>query len=348
MNQVIDQAMQLMNQGQNFVMASIIEQKGSAPRGTGTKMFITDTQIYGTIGGGAMEAQVIATARDQVLQTRKPVLLKFDLKPEKAAECGFLCGGECSILLYFLDGNQDETKRLFREWKRVIEEGKKAWVIYVWRDTPQEGQACQLLLSIQNEGLIGHFKGNEKVRENLIMNPIRVAIHGDTQTENQYYLEPLFSGGTIYLFGAGHVSKEVAALASNLDFNVIVFDDRAEFTNQDRFPGCEIQVLESFGRIPVMELSDESYVLIITRGHLHDKEVLAWALNQNPYYIGMIGSNTKRDGIYEDLKRQGVKKEALDRVFCPVGLNIGAQTPAEIGISILSQLILKRGERTYE
>ena len=85
MNQVIDQAMQLMNQGQNFVMASIIEQKGSAPRGTGAKMFITPDQIYGTIGGGAMEAQVIETARNQVLQTEKPVLLKFDLKPEKAA-----------------------------------------------------------------------------------------------------------------------------------------------------------------------------------------------------------------------------------------------------------------------
>mgnify|MGYP003421730291 FL=1 len=151
MNQVIDQAMQLMNQGQNFVMASIIEQKGSAPRGTGAKMFITPDQIYGTVGGGAMEAQVIETARNQVLQTEKPVLLKFDLKPEKAAECGFLCGGACSILLNFLDGKLDETKRLFQEWKRVIEEGKKAWIIYVLQDTPQEGKACQLLLSIQKE-----------------------------------------------------------------------------------------------------------------------------------------------------------------------------------------------------
>ena len=348
MNQVIDQGIYLMNQEQIFVMASIIEQKGSSPRGAGAKMFITSNQIYGTIGGGAMEAQVIATAQNQVLQNKEPVVLKFDLKPDVVAESGFLCGGECSILLIYIDGRHDETKRLFHEWKRVIEEGKKAWIIYALQNEQQEGTKCQILLSIQNEGLIGHFKGSEKIRENLIMNPIRVAIHGDTQTGYRYYLEPLFSGGTIYLFGGGHVSKEVAALAGNLDFNVIVFDDRAEFANQERFPGCEIRVLENFGTIPEMDLSEESYVLIITRGHLHDKEVLAWALNQKPYYIGMIGSITKRDGIYKDLMRQGVTQKELDWVHCPVGLDIGAQTPAEIGISILSQLILKRGERTYE
>ena len=103
MNQVIDQGIYLMNQEQIFVMASIIEQKGSSPRGAGAKMFITSNQIYGTIGGGAMEAQVIATAQNQVLQNKEPVVLKFDLKPDVVAESGFLCGGECSILLIYIE-----------------------------------------------------------------------------------------------------------------------------------------------------------------------------------------------------------------------------------------------------
>lgn len=348
MNQIINQVLNMINQDQVFVMASIIEHRGSAPRGTGAKMFITQNEILGSIGGGQMEGDVISMARNQVLESKIPVLMNYDLKPSNAAECGFLCGGECSILLVYFDGQLSETKRLFQEWKRVFVEGKKAWIIYVLSNVLNEQQDCQILLSIQNEGLIGHFKGNDKMLENLVMNPIRIAIHNDVESESHYFIEPLFSGGTIYLFGAGHVSKEVATLARNLDFQVMVFDDREEFANLERFPGCEIQVLQSFRKVPEIELSDDSYVLIITRGHLHDQEVLEWALQQDPYYIGMIGSIKKRDGIYEKLERQGVKSKDLQRVYCPVGLEIYAQTPAEIAVSILSQLILKRGERIYE
>ncbi len=149
-------------------------------------------------------------------------------------------------------------------------------------------------------------------------------------------------GGTAYLFGAGHVSKAVAALARMVGFHVVVLDDRAEFANVERFPGCAVQVIDSFERLPELAIDANSYLLIITRGHLFDRVVLEWALNTPAGYIGMIGSRSKREAIYSHLREQGVPKERLDEVHSPIGLAIGAETPEEIAVSVIAELIQTR------
>jgi xanthine dehydrogenase accessory factor len=121
-------------------------------------------------------------------------------------------------------------------------------------------------------------------------------------------------------------------------------DDRQEFASRDRFKTAdEIIVLNDFsGAMDELEINDDSYVVIVTRGHAHDKTLLAQALRTNAGYIGMIGSRSKRDAVYDALCKEGFSRDEFKRVYSPIGLDIGAETPAEIAVSILAELIKAR------
>ena len=164
-----------------------------------------------------------------------------------------------------------------------------------------------------------------------------------------YVIESIQPPNTIFLFGAGHVSLEFAALSKKAGFRTIVFDDRAEFANANRFPDAdEIRICPGYAEVfKGFVLNAGDYVVIMTRGHRFDKEVLAQALQTEAGYIGMIGSRKKRDTIYKELMDQGFKQSVLEKVFCPIGLAIDAETPAEIGVSIVAQLIQHRANRKH-
>ena len=132
-----------------------------------------------------------------------------------------------------------------------------------------------------------------------------------------------------------------------MGFRIIVFDDRAEFANANRFPDAdEIRICRGFAEVfNGFNTTPDDFIVIVTRGHRFDKEVLAQALQTEAGYIGMIGSRRKRDTIYNELIDQGVHQSALEQVFCPIGLAIDAETPAEIGVSIVAQLIQHRAKR---
>ena len=119
-------------------------------------------------------------------------------------------------------------------------------------------------------------------------------------------------------------------------------DDRSEFADPERYPEArEVRVLENFDAC-LADLGADDYVVIVTRGHLHDRDVLAQALKTGAGYIGMIGSRSKRDAVYRSLLESGYTQADLDRVFCPIGLTIGADTPEEIAVSIVGEMIRVR------
>lgn len=146
------------------------------------------------------------------------------------------------------------------------------------------------------------------------------------------------------MFGAGHVSRQVAKLAKMVEFRVVVLDDRETFANGERFPEADdIRVLAHFDQaFSGLAIDADSYLVILTRGHGHDQTVLAQALRTSAGYIGMIGSRAKRTAIYQALLKQGFSRADLDRVHSPIGVDIGAQTPEELGVSIVGELIYKR------
>lgn len=154
------------------------------------------------------------------------------------------------------------------------------------------------------------------------------------------FVEPILSQPVLYVFGAGHISFFISRLGKMLGFRVAVVDDRADFANAKRFPEADEIIAEEFDAVlPKLSVNKSSYIVIVTRGHLSDEQVLDWAVRTDAAYIGMIGSKKKNKEIFTRLAAKGIPKEALEKVAAPIGLAIGAETPEEIAVSIAAQII---------
>ena len=140
-------------------------------------------------------------------------------------------------------------------------------------------------------------------------------------------MEPIRNAGTVFLFGAGHVSQQIARLTDMLGFKTVVIDDRPAFANQERFPEAEVVVIDTFQSLQELAINRDSYLVIVTRGHLHDSIVLEQVLPMDAVYIGMIGSKKKRDTLFKALEGKGFSPADLRRVYSPIGINIYAETP---------------------
>ncbi|HAJ31891.1 MAG TPA: xanthine dehydrogenase [Candidatus Atribacteria bacterium] len=154
----------------------------------------------------------------------------------------------------------------------------------------------------------------------------------------------------VLIFGAGHISVYVSKLAKMVGFKVTVIDDREEFANQDRFPEADEIIVEDIERaLTHLKITPSTYIIIVTRGHLEDKEVLGSVIRSGAAYIGMIGSRKKNATVFQRLVEQGISKEELDKVHAPIGIDIKAQTPEEIAISIIAEIIqVRRGKINFE
>jgi xanthine dehydrogenase accessory factor len=158
----------------------------------------------------------------------------------------------------------------------------------------------------------------------------------------EVFVEPILPQAILYIFGGGHVSIALAEAAHAAGFDIGVVDDREAFANAARFPMAR-EVYTSYDEaFEKLKPNASTYMVIVTRGHKDDMRVLGWAAGTEARYIGMIGSKRKVLSVYEALEKEGVAPEKLERVYAPVGLEIGALTPAEIAISITAELIAVR------
>ena len=158
----------------------------------------------------------------------------------------------------------------------------------------------------------------------------------------EVFVEPLLPQPMIYLFGGGHVSTAVAKTASAAGFGIVVVDDRETFANKDRFPMAQEIYTSYEDAFEKTSPNNSSYLVIVTRGHKEDMRVLAWAVRTEARYIGMIGSKRKVLSVYRALESDGYKPEEFERVYAPMGLEIGALSPEEIAVSIVAELVAVR------
>ena len=157
------------------------------------------------------------------------------------------------------------------------------------------------------------------------------------------FVEPVLPVPGAFIFGAGHISKSISKVANLAGFATTIVDNRENFANRERFPeAAEIyaeEYEEVFAKLPVNETS---YVIVVTRGHRDDMRVLGWAVSTKARYIAMIGSKRKVIGVVKELEKEGIPREAFERAFAPMGLDIGAITPEEIAVSIVAEMIAMR------
>jgi xanthine dehydrogenase accessory factor len=159
----------------------------------------------------------------------------------------------------------------------------------------------------------------------------------------EIFIEPILPPALLYIFGAGHVAKNLCETAANADFEVIVADDRSSYATKERFPGArEVHALDFDEATKRFDPNESSYIVIVTRGHRDDMRLLRWAVQTRARYVGMIGSKRKVIGIFKTLQQEGLPAHLFDHVHAPIGIDIGAVTPEEIAVAITAELIAIR------
>jgi xanthine dehydrogenase accessory factor len=157
------------------------------------------------------------------------------------------------------------------------------------------------------------------------------------------FVEPVIPQPRAFIFGGGHVSKGISRIATLAGFSTSIIDNREAFANAERFPEAEATYAEEYeDAFPKLPVNSTSYIIIVTRGHRDDMRVLRWAVNTPAKYIAMIGSKRKTISVVHELEKEGLPREAFEKVFAPMGLEIGAELPEEIAISVVAEMIAVR------
>ncbi|MFP4198324.1 MAG: XdhC family protein [Halanaerobium sp.] len=171
-------------------------------------------------------------------------------------------------------------------------------------------------------------------------------INLDQDNKVEFFLEPVVDQSHLTVFGAGHIAEPLVKICSLLDFRVTVVDDREDFLNFDRFPTADQLLLLPYSEyFATAEIRENDYLVIVTRGHQHDYQVLKNVINSKAGYIGMIGSSRKIKTVYDQLRKDGISESKLSGVHAPIGIDIGSETPAEIAVAIAAEIVAVRRDR---
>ncbi|MFH1976038.1 MAG: XdhC family aldehyde oxidoreductase maturation factor [Pseudomonadota bacterium] len=331
-----------LQKGKALVLARIIKSSGSTPRGIGSICFIDeDGVITGTIGGGLLEYKVSAKAKE-LFHTKVSWIYHFQLSQDESAREGMICGGEVTCYLEPLFPKNKALLEIFHSINNLLEKGQSAILLtLISHGIDPMDENCRNLVSIDHpliSNIVALGKGKIKLEE--IKRPVLLKCD---DSDEYAFVEPIAPAPFVILCGAGHISACVAPLAKMVGFKVIVLDDRREFANRERFPMAERICVGPFVQtLGEISITKSSYIVIVTRGHAFDKAVLKTVLDSDPAYIGMIGSIRKRDALYDALIKEGASQEKLSTVYSPIGTEIDAQTPEEIAVSIVGELIKTR------
>ncbi len=350
MRELVEQLMTALGAGRRVACCRLVETRGSTPQKPGAAMLVFDDGSQaGTLGGGCVEAEVKRQAL-AILDGQQARVVRFQLDDDYGWDDGLICGGRMQVSI---DPVADAaTREYFAILRGLTADGAGATEAIVF-DAEASGlpEAACYLFDAEGQ-LIHHVRGPNDaglappaVRDSLqplSARPRPGAAHGVA-------FLPLLPRCRLVVVGGGHVGQALGNLAAELDFDVWVVDDRAEFVSEARFPSAERRIAGPMADVlGKLEITPSTYCLIVTRGHNHDEEALYHLVDRGASYVGMIGSKRKIKLIFDDLLAEGVSPEALSRVHAPVGLDIGSQTVMEIAVSIAAELVAHRNRGLAE
>lgn len=307
--------------GNPAVLVTIISLSGSAPRGVGTTMAVLSSgEQIGTIGGGTLEHR----ARQRAMALEKHAqdeTIAFEIHPSKAENTGEASG---CVTVLFRRFHGETALHMLDEALHAIETDESAYFV-----CPIQISTAGKTRVVSSDALMQQFRLNR-----LPEHP--VLFSGDPD----WFIEPLFNLPRVLLFGGGHVAQKTAAQLALLEYRVWVVEERAAFADAKLFPTAERILCVPFDAAQsLLTVSNRDHAIVMTSAHETDFAVLNWLLRTSADYIGCIGSKRKVRSARERLIANGMSEQALDRLHSPIGLAIGAETPAEIAVSIAAELI---------
>lgn len=329
-------------EGKSIALAAVIQTWGSSPRAAGSRMGITqDGKITGSVSGGCVENAVVEAAR-QTLKTHQPQLLHFGVADETAWSVGLACGGSLDIFVNLL--NPD----IFEPLCKLLDSEHTATLVTVLRG-PGDLPGRELLLD--EKGQIANSLPDgwrTQAMEAIQASPLRERIARiDLNPEIELCVERIQPSPTLIIVGGAHIAIGLVAQARALGYRTILIDPRQVWANAERFPHVDrlIQAwpLEAFDQI---QITSSTAIVTLTHDPKLDDPALKIALASPAYYVGALGSKRTQAKRRERLSGEGLSEAHLDRLHAPIGLDIGAQSPEEIALSIMAEVVEARRKRT--
>ena len=331
-----------LEQQRPLAYCRLVETRGSTPQKAGAMMLVyEDGQQTGTLGGGCVEAEVKRTAI-RVIANNKAELATFSLDHDYGWDDGLICGGRMTILLQPVT-DRSASIAYFQQLVELATSAQGLREAIVFDETKANLSAPAAFLFDGNDQLAATLHASNESASPLSENMRPIVSRPRAYAENGIAFLPLAQRCRLVIVGGGHIGQSVAALASDLDFDVLVTDDRESYVSEARFPTATKRIAGPCKEVlPALTITPDTYCLIVTRGHNHDQEALLHLIDRGARYLGMIGSRRKIRLIFEDLIDEGISAESLESVFAPVGIDIGSQTVAEIAVSIAAELVAHR------
>ena len=344
------QKLKQLNADTSVAVGTIIRVRGSVPREVGAKMIIHPLgRHYGTVGGGCGEGEVIRAGLN-VIDTGQPQIVAVDLTEPISMDSLGVCGGTMDVYVERWPAGMNTS--LIDELIASVEANQAVALVTVVKATGDDAG------SLGQRAVIWPDKDPTNT---LALSDIEPQVWADARqalaqhqsqlrayTTAEVFIEAQGRPPTLLIVGAGHIALPLAHLGKMTDFEVVVLDDRPSFANTERFPMADRVLAQPFREtLRDWPVDQDTYIVLVTRGHSHDVDCLLEVLDSPARYIGMIGSRRRIRAVFELLeKEQGIDRAKLERVYSPVGLDIGAQTPAEIAVSIMAEVInVRRGGR---
>ncbi len=351
------QVKQFIEEGETLAIATIVSTLGSTPREVGAQMVIAASgEILGTVGGGCGEADVRREAV-QVIRSRKPKMVKVELMDDIESDSPAVCGGVLNVFVDPWWKDPDAVyPRLADELLQAQNEGVAAVAVTVVRaencTDVAEGERCFIrdgavkVGNIRNKELLQAILQEAEARvKREECRQVSITIPG-TGSKVDVFFQILTAVRKVIIVGAGHLAIPLVKFAKILGFHITVIDDRIMYASQQRFPDADEVIVgdmaETLGEI---EITPQTYIVLITRGHQFDEPCLRKVVASPAKYIGMIGSRRRIKACFIRFRDEdGIPEELLKKVYAPIGLDIKAESPEEIALSIISEMIkVRRG-----
>src|SRR4051794_8731591 len=320
MRNVLHDLEEAINNHRPVAYTALVETRGSTPQKAGATMLVfPDGSQAGTLGGGCVEAEVKRRAL-RLLDEGPPEILTFQLDDDYGWDDGLICGGRMKMLVDPVRPADDLD--YFREILTRHRQGL-GWTEAVAIDpkSADTGRPADRWL-IDEEGRVIARRGTTAAAASLIENPKPLSRRPRPYIVDGVSYLPHLRRCRLIVVGGGHVGKKVAELAHESDFDVWVVDDRAEYCSPERFPTARRLIVGPIDTsLSGLEIDGDTFCIIVTRGHNHDEEALYHLAESPARFVGMIGSRRKIRLIFDDLLREGISREALERVHAPLGFD---------------------------
>ncbi len=333
---------EFIDSGRSFAVALVLKAEDSTPRKSGVKAIIDETgKIWGTLGGGLVEAEAQRRAVE-ACQSKCPVVFDLHLHGADSTADVPICGGSMRILI---DPTVAKDRASYAQVAEAVRQRQRG-VMLTTTCTATHTEVTSQWFAPEAVPSDVAFPGADEIRSCIALETPRLFVEpgGGASPTLQVLVEPVIPRPLLVIAGGGHIGQALALQASLVGFDITVVDDRAEFTHPALFPEGTTTCCEDIPKkIADLSAGSDTYIVLVTRGHKLDAEGLEACIHAPIAYAGMIGSTRKVSLIRENFIESGLAtEEEFDRVFTPIGLDIGAVTVPEIATSITAELIAVR------